>query len=199
MFSIKTDIMHYSTVFLLLILAIPAFSQDLTSFHERYTTINTNGMYVLGGWAIANIGVGLTQWNHENLNRRYFHQMNVFWNGVNLAIAGAGYFSARQGLMDMTFPEALAQQTTMSKVLLVNAALDVAYMAGGFYLIERSKNVANKPERLRGFGQSVVMQGAFLMIFDVVMHQLNMSTQKMMFEHVALRANPSGLSLTIGL
>jgi hypothetical protein len=43
----------------------------------------------------------------------------------------------------------------------------MAYMAGGAYLIERSKNTEKNPERLRGFGESIILQGAFLFAFDI--------------------------------
>jgi len=49
----------------------------------------------------------------------------------------------------------------------MNTGLDVGYMLGGLYLIERSKNAEKKPERLKGFGKSIILQGAFLFAFDL--------------------------------
>jgi len=42
-------------------------------------------------------------------------------------------------------------------------------MMGGLYMIERSKNVTENSERWKGFGKSILMQGAFLFAFDVAM------------------------------
>lgn len=51
-----------------------------------------------------------------------------------------------------------------------NAGLDVGYVLGGLYLTERAKSAAKNPERLRGFGQSIVLQGGFLFVFDLAMY-----------------------------
>ena len=60
------------------------------------------------------------------------------------------------------------EQYKIQKILLFNAGLDIGYMLGGAYLIERSKNTANNPERLRGFGKSIILQGGFLFAYDLI-------------------------------
>lgn len=63
----------------------------------------------------------------------------------------------------------------MQNFLLLNAGLDVAYIATGFYLKERAKN-SSSPERLRGYGNSLLLQGGFLLAFDIAfyfIHQNN--------------------------
>jgi hypothetical protein len=77
-------------------------------------------------------------------------------------------------------------QTDLDKVLLFNAGLDLAYIAGGFWLVERSKNADKRPERLKGYGQSVILQGAFLFAFDIAFYALH---QKMKV--------PEGLSFNL--
>jgi len=106
-------------------------------------------------------------------SERYFYQMNGYWNIVNLAIAGFGYYSASQGDTDLSLSTSLMEQGKIEKILLFNAGLDLAYMAGGAYLIERSRNVDNRPERLKGFGQSLVLQGAFLFTFDLILYTVH--------------------------
>ncbi len=179
----------------LIMLSLQVFAQD-TDFSQRYKKVNTTGMIVLGSWSLANVGLGLSQLNNADPTRRYFYQMNAAWCGVNMIIAGFGYLGTQNGL-EGSFAEALGQQTTMTKILLTNAALDLGYMAGGFYLIERSKNVTNNPERLRGFGQGIILQGAFLFVFDVVMHQLNMNNQNEMLDMVQLGITSAGMGLSI--
>lgn len=71
-----------------------SFSQttDLVKFEKERIRISKNSMLVLGGWSVANIvGSGIAT-NTSNREMRYFHQMNVMWGGINLAIAGLGYF-----------------------------------------------------------------------------------------------------------
>ncbi len=58
--------------------------------------------------------------------------------------------------------------------LLLNAGLDVAYIATGFYLKERSKN-SSSSERLRGYGNSLLLQGGFLLAFDVALYFIHQS------------------------
>ncbi|MCB0846751.1 MAG: hypothetical protein KDE26_26060, partial [Bacteroidetes bacterium] len=70
-------------------------------------------------------------------------------------------------------------QNQIEKILLFNAGLDLAYIASGAYLIERSKtNPANagRAEQFNGYGQSLILQGGFLFVFDLtafLIHQRN--------------------------
>lgn len=125
-------------------------------------------MLVLGGWAVGNIAAGSVLATRREGEDKYFHLMNAGWNLVNLGLATAGYLGATGAS-----PEALGlyatinEQHKIQKIFLFNAGLDVGYMMGGLYLMERSKRTENKPERLRGFGKSILLQGAFLFAFDL--------------------------------
>lgn len=155
----------------LLSLSIVAYAQmgDLTEFNQQRLNRQKTGMLVLGGWAVANIAGGLVLQNNTDGSDKYFHLMNAGWNGVNLAIAGLGYYGAMNAdpsSLDMM--GTIQEQYKFQKILLFNAGLDIGYMAGGLYLMERSKNTENNPERLKGFGRSIILQGGFLMAFDLV-------------------------------
>jgi hypothetical protein len=112
--------------------------------------------------------------------------MNAIWNSVNLGIAAFGYFSAARMAAPSSAFEMYGMQMGLDKTLLFNAGLDLAYVAGGFWLMERSKNTDKRPERLKGYGQSVVLQGAFLFVFDIALYAL----------HQKIKV-PEGLSLNI--
>ncbi len=149
-------------------------STDLTSFNQNRLQRQKNAMLVLGTWAIGNIAVGsIMAGRSEGVNKN-FHLMNAGWNIINLGLAGAGYYTAIK-----TDPAALDMYGSLQahhgiqKTLLFNAGLDVGYMAGGFYLMERSKNADKNADRLKGFGQSIVLQGAFLFVFDLTVYFLN--------------------------
>lgn len=88
---------------------------------------------------------------------------------VNLVIAGFGYYNALNAGSDLTLLETFAEQKGIENILLLNAGLDVGYMLGGLYLLERSKNVSKRQDMLKGFGQSIMLQGGFLFAFDVIM------------------------------
>lgn len=150
-------------------------SQELFAQHQQVSLeqynleriqYNKNGMLILGSWAIGNILWGGIMAGRTSGELQGFHQMNAYWNSVNLLIAGFGYYSVLKEVPDVDFWETLQRQQSIEKILLVNAGLDVAYMVGGLYLLERGRRVDNL--RLTGFGKSVIMQGAFLMTFDTV-------------------------------
>lgn len=53
------------------------------------------------------------------------------------------------------------------KIFLVNVGLNAGYMAAGWALMERGERLDD--DRLRGYGPSLVLQGAFLLAFDAAM------------------------------
>ena len=146
-------------------------------------------MTVLGGWAVANIVSGLAGMAiTDEPARRGFWEMNAMWNTVNLAIAAWGLYdlsrsadtepanAASNAIADgMDIASYREESHSLQKVLLFNAGLNVAYMAVGGWMWDRGNRGDGIPavnissDRLTGWGQSLVMQGAFLLAFDVTM------------------------------
>jgi hypothetical protein len=162
-------------VLLLIIPFVQMFAQDsisdsLFTFHQNRMSINESAMLVLGGWAAGNILLG-TYGNFKSAGEvKYFHQFNAMWNVVNLGIASFGYFNAiNSDPATMTNLEILNDYNSLQNFLLLNAGLDAAYIMTGFYLKERAKNSASA-ERLRGYGNSLLLQGGFLLLFDVALY-----------------------------
>lgn len=133
--------------------------------------INNTGMYILGGWALANIGTGSTAAFLTNGDSRYFHMMNAGWNLVNLGIAGFSLFGSPELQPDLW--EVMNHQQNLEKAFLFNTGLDVGYIGFGLFMMERAKTANSNGDLLRGFGTSVVVQGGFLLLFDVVMFILH--------------------------
>lgn len=149
-------------------LVMTAAPVDLEAWNTKRLATNRTAMFVLGGWAAANIAVGSVGFGLERDERlRFLHLGNATWNVVNLGLAVVGLvsdwgrdaksFDARQSLVEAEKQE---------KVLLVNAGLDVAYLATAAFLWQRG-DATNDP-RLVGLGQALLMQGAFLLGFDIV-------------------------------
>ncbi len=144
---------------------------ELSDFNQGRLQRQKTGMLVLGSWAVGNIALGAALAGQRSGEDRYFHLMNAGWNVINLGIAGLGYLSAvNTDPAAFDLYQTVQEQHKFQKILLFNAGLDVGYMLGGVYLIERAKNTENKPERLRGFGKSIILQGAFLFVFDLANH-----------------------------
>lgn len=151
-----------------LLIAYAQTGTALTDFNAERLRKQKVSMMILGGWAVGNIALGTTLASQRSGEARYFHGMNAGWNLVNLGLATAGYISATKGDPSaLGLYESIDAQHRLQKIFLFNAGLDVGYMLGGAYLIERAKNTENKPERLRGFGKSIALQGAFLFVFDL--------------------------------
>jgi hypothetical protein len=151
-------------------------------------------MIVLSSWAGANIvgsgiGYALTTSNEE----KEFYLMNGSWGIINLGISLPGLLAKKK--TSATIYDLQKSQTKIEKIFLANTILDVAYISGGFYLKELSKNQPDikKQERLNGFGNAVTMQGAGLMVFDMVMTILNNRNRK---KHLAPFLKKASISFT---
>lgn len=143
-------------------------SDLLLQYNQTRLQKQETAMKILGSWAIGNIAVGTIMSTRTDGSTKYFHQMNAGWNLINLAIAGAGWYGvSRIDPSNFDLYTSIQEQNKLQKILLFNAGLDVGYMAGGAYLVERSKNADNRPERLEGWGKSIILQGAFLFAFDL--------------------------------
>lgn len=147
-------------------LVLPA--ERLRFSQERYAHTRTLGL-TLGGYALANLAVSGIAVDKSTGETKYIHQMNLYWNAVNLGIAGLGLLGLRkQHPESETLGEAVQKHNAMKQTLLFNAGLDVAYIAGGLYLTERANSHPDQADKLRGYGKAVMAQGAFLLAFDVV-------------------------------
>jgi hypothetical protein len=102
----------------------------------------------LGRWAVGSVLVGGVL--AVPSRTRGFGRQTAAWGALDGAIALVG--ARRQAAGRTTDPGRLR------RVLLVNAALDVGYLATGAALVARP--------RWRGDGLAVLVQGAFLLVLD---------------------------------
>ena len=197
MSSYKIMVKQISIVFLVVLGLNTAKAQNLDDFNARRLDLDKKGMTVLGSWAVANIALSPILANAASGPEKYFHQMNGYWNGVNLLIAGLGYYGAlKSEPMGLSMSQTLKEQQKLEKTLLFNAGLDLAYIAGGFYLQERAKNSTDNANRLKGFGQSLVLQGGFLFAFDVVFYLVQKNHGSKLFSMVdKLALQPTGFKI----
>lgn len=188
----------FCTVFISL--GLSAFSQkaDLVKFEKERISISKKSMLVLGGWSVANIvGSGLAT-NTSNREMRYFHQMNVMWGGINLGIAALGYIgNTREKINNPTLASVLKHQSRTEKTYLINTGLDVLYIGAGLWMNKASDNQKN-PDKFKGYGNSIMLQGGFLMLYDAVMYAINRNhgKRKGFGDKVILNAVPGSVSLT---
>ncbi|MBL8955925.1 MAG: hypothetical protein JNK82_34440 [Myxococcaceae bacterium] len=179
---------------LALVLALTVSTASIDDWNVERLATNRNGMFVLGGWAVANlvggaIGFGVA----TDETWRYFHLGNLVWNGVNVALAVVGLISNwKPDDQPLDLKDAMKGSQNLEKVFFLNVGLDVAYLATAAFLWQRGD--ATNDRRFVGFGQALLLQGGFLFAFDLVMAFLNLRLSNKLFERLNL--TPLGLSGT---
>lgn len=135
---------------------------------ERLNMHKTN-LTILAAWAGVNIIQGSISANNAQGRDRYFFNMNSYWNLVNMGIATYGLIRMKKDLTrKYSYTQNLLEQQKLEKILLLNSGLDLAYIATGLYLKERGARLNS--EQAAGFGNSLILQGAFLLVFDLVQY-----------------------------
>ncbi|GAB4044983.1 DUF6992 family protein [Spirosoma litoris] len=170
---------------------------ELSSFSEQRIKHQKTLGLTLGSFALANIAVGAIASGQTTGETKYFHKMNVYWNLVNLGIAGAGLLASRKRPSNgETIADAVRKHENMKQILLVNAGLDVAYVIGGAYLRERAESHPDKADQLRGYGKSIMVQGGFLLAFDLVNYFIfkNRGDKQ---ERLLLSVSPAGVGVVL--
>ena len=176
---------------------------DLNAYNRQRNKITKNGMKVLGGWSAANVIYSAVATGQSTGTTRYFHQMNVMWGGINLGLAALGYLGTKNK-DGMNLVQSLKQQAGLEKTYMFNAGLDVAYIASGLYLKERSRTrikIENR-QKEKGYGESIILQGAALLLLDGVMftvHNFHGKKLYKMMEKVQVGATGNGLSMIVKL
>ena len=179
-----------------------ALSQDgsfLENYNQERLSINRTGMTVLGSWAVLNITSGLAGYGLSSGSTRYFYQFNAMWNTVNLGLAGLGYYQTTlKSELVLSLSETLKAQNQTENIFLLNSGLDIGYIAIGAFLYERSKHVSKNSNLLKGYGQSLWLQGGFLLVFDAIMYWKHQVHSKVLYEvldNISLSEQGLGLVL----
>lgn len=128
----------------------------------------------LDRWGKLSVGVGLLL-RLLPFGKKWKSLGNQFagWGMVNMGIALFGTTSARQRVDQHENPgksDVKAQEIRgLSRLLWINAGLDVLYVLGGWLWSRRDKGDG----KAAGSGYGVIVQGVFLLLFDIY-HALNM-------------------------
>jgi hypothetical protein len=101
----------------------------------------------------------------------------IAWGAIDALIAWGGTIMARERVAKLDNPGELAvrqqESQQLSRILWINAGLDVLYMLAGKWLMGRDKGDG----KMKGMGWGVLIQGAFLFFFDVI-HAKNMPDEE---------------------
>jgi hypothetical protein len=167
----------------------------LATHNTEGVRLNRAAMGVLLGWAVLNIGTGTAGHFTTDGELRAFWQANAAWNVVNLAIGGFGLYGQLTATPETwDLGRSLAEGQKMEKLLLLNAGLDVGYIAFGGFLLERG--LRTDSAQLRGWGKSLLLQGGFLLLFDAVLWGLNWRLNSQLTARLVPAPDGVGLLLT---
>ena len=171
-------------------------------FNQQRHGLDKRLMLGLGSWASLNIvGSGIGWAVSTNESTKCFHQMNVMWNAVNLGLSIPGYIKARHGNNKLSFFETLNEQRKTETVFLINAGLDIAYISSGLLLKNRPTQNPTEQAKNNGFGNSIILQGSFLLFFDWIAFSLHRRHSKKELNPLLQRIQPSssGIGLILNL
>lgn len=183
---------------ILLVVAGSLQAQELAAYNSERLKTDQRLMLTLGTWSAVNfIGSGIGWALSEPGEARYFHQMNVYWNTVNAALALPGYFKSKKLSSDLPASETIREQYKTEKLFLFNTGLDLTYITIGFMLRNQANYQPEKRDILNGYVSSLILQGGFLFVFDLTAQLLHSQHRKKKLEPLLdrLTVSPSGLGL----
>ena len=193
--------MKKALLFTGLLLSQSIFGQ-VTNFQKEFNSINENLMLSLGSYAVVNFAIsGAAYFSSEDEYSKRFHEMNVMWNTVNIGLAIPGYIKARRGGGPVTMAELVKAQKKTETIFLVNDVLDIGYIAAGIWMREVAPNQLDQEDLFNGYGNSLILQGSFLLVFDAVAYYIHHSHGKELpaLEKVSLSTSGEGVGLRIAL
>ena len=160
-----------------------------------------NHLWRVGVWGGANAVGGLALMLASSRSRRpgrwNFGAMTAGWGAVNVGIAAVGLLAASPPTAEAA--AVLDAERQFHDILLFNLGLNVAYSAvGGTMLAAGYRDVENAA-RWRGFGSSLVLQGAGLLVLDGVAFMASRTRLAGLLDPttaVSLQPLPTGLALT---
>jgi hypothetical protein len=171
------------------------------SVAQRRALLNKTNMTILLAWSGANLVQGSISAGNLKGSTHYFHQMNAYFNIINLAIAGYGLCEVRKQMnKKLSLYQNLRQQQKIESLLLLNTGLDLTYITTGLYLRERGTNKLN--DQTKGYGGSLMLQGSFLLVFDIIQYLEHRQNGQLLNKYLgnlqfATTANGVGLVLPL--
>lgn len=175
---------------------------QVSQYQRDFNKINENLMLGLGSYAMTNFfagGIGYVTSQDEAT--KHFHEMNVMWNTVNLGLAVPGYLKAKRGGKALTLEEMIKEQKKTETIFLVNDVLDLGYIATGIWMRNEAANQGDRADMFKGYGNSLILQGSFLLAFDAYAYYLhsNHAKQLPMLDRVSVHTSGAGVVLVVAL
>ena len=133
--------------------------RDASFFHYQERVLGW-----LGAWGLASVGAGLPLLLSRSKPLRHAGMQALAWGAIDALLAWAGGRGARRTIASGA-GDAERAARRFRLILLINAGLDIGYVAGALALISRAQG---RPERL-GMGWGILPQGLFLLCYDTLL------------------------------
>ncbi|WP_300597169.1 hypothetical protein [Niabella sp.] len=145
--------------------------RNITGLHQQRIETNRKGMWLLSGWGVVNMGSGIIgALSTNNTEVKAFHTMNVLWGAVNTGIGVLGLIRAKkEKTLSVSDAGKYKAYKNTKQLYAINGGLDLLYIGAGAFLNARADHAKN-PARNRGYGNSLIVQGAGLLLFDATMY-----------------------------
>lgn len=161
-------------------------------------------LWRVGAWGGANALGGLAlvlgTSRSDRSARWHFGGMTAGWGAVNVGIAAVGLWAGGPPAADRA--AVLAAERQFHDILLFNLGLNVAYSAVGGTMLAAGYRDINAAGRWRGFGTSLLLQGAGLLVLDGIAFFASRARLTALLEPttaLSLQPLPPGLTLTVSL
>ena len=125
--------------------------------------------------------------------------MNVMWNTVNISLALPGYLKAKRGGKELALMEMIKEQKKTETIFLVNNVLDLGYIATGVWMRNEAPSQAGRADMFKGYGNSLILQGSFLLAFDAYAYYLHSNHGKRfpLLDKISVHTSGAGVGLVV--
>jgi hypothetical protein len=160
---------------------------------DNQLKINKRGMQSLVAWSSVNILGGTMLATQTSGRAQAFHASNALWNTVNLTLGITGLIQAKRTNFD-SYTSYFAAQQKVERIFLINFGIDFVYIGTGISLMQ------SDIDRNKGISQSLVLQGAYLAVFDGIMYLIHRKNGKLKWttnsdQSLSFGLQPSGFRI----
>jgi hypothetical protein len=162
---------------------------ELSDFDNHFRLILHKHLTTLTLWSIFNCVGGFIGLFIMRGYAYYFWMMNGVWGVINLAVVIVFFYhTLYRKIRKHSAYECLLVQSHVEQMMFLNIGLNTAYVVIGFWLREHSFICNVSYQNLWfGFGCSIIMQGLFLLVQDMMilrLHRRNFRRAQPFFEEL---------------
>lgn len=153
-------------------LSIRSLSSDSVLLHKQFYTSQQQSLSILSGWSVLNIAYSpLVSPNlfTPSTSLEYFHLGNFNWSLLNVGIAGLSHYGVyRKSIQSWSLSSLKTQKRKVKRIIKINITLDCVYILAGAILRYAVSENSEAYQNFQGNGNSIILQGSFLLLYDSV-------------------------------